>query len=259
VRVIVTANGDFSQQGNQHIAAAVGIAQNVTNAGFDLRIRNSDCAAGLVAFNWMAVLETPGVNQPPAAVRMAILPHQPFQNTCTPGDTPPDVTAPFWKPFASTPTVFLTAGNLFVRFAAPAVGIALNQQLNSFTLRARNSGILGDCMFYYAAVGQDPLGGGSNQNLFVDTGVVSAMGFNSTFVPGDTQSLPIFFNEPFLTPPIVLLTANNVDATGHIAAPVGLAQDVTPYGFNLVARNSDCAPGMAGLYWVALGCGLGCG
>lgn len=34
---------------------------------------------------------------------------------------------------------------------------------------------------------------------------------------------------------------------------VGVAQAVTPFGFRLAARNSDCMAGRSGFYWVAIG------
>jgi hypothetical protein len=243
-------------------------------------MRNSDCVPGQAAFNWMAVQETPGVNQSPVTVRMAVLPPQFFSKSCTDGDTPEDTPIKFWQAFGGTPTVFLTAGNLFVNgmvtvssgkggtrtfgaHNAAVVGVALNEQSNGFTLHARNSDCSKDvsaCGFSYAAVIVSPAGGGGgNDNLFVDTGEVTAQAFNISCVDGDTQTQTVFFTRPFLTPPIVLLTANDVGAAGHLAFPVGLAQNVTPYGFTLTGRNSDCAPGMAGFYWVALGCGQGCG
>jgi hypothetical protein len=283
IRVIVTPNGNPIST-LQHFAAPVGIAQQVTNSGFKLTMRNSDCAAGQAAFNWMAVLETPGKNQPSVTVRMAVLPSESgiLAPACNPGDTPPDVTFPFWKPFVSMPHVFLTANNLFVLEAylrnvqgghmsslslpftglAKAVGMIRSQKSDSFTLRTRNSDTaFGCCAFSYAAFLENPAGGpgGGNANLMVDTGVVDAMSFNPTGSPGDTHSQVVFFTEPFLTTPIVLLTANDAGATGHIAAPVAVAGDVTPYSFILTSRNSDCVAGQAGYYWVALGCGLGCG
>ena len=39
-----------------------------------------------------------------------------------------------------------------------------------------------------------------------------------------------------------------------VCAPVGIASNVTPYGFTIAARNSDCAAGQAGFDYVAFGC-----
>jgi hypothetical protein len=36
-------------------------------------------------------------------------------------------------------------------------------------------------------------------------------------------------------------------------AVVGIVQAVTPHGFRLAARNSDCGAGKAGFTWVAIG------
>lgn len=54
------------------------------------------------------------------------------------------------------------------------------------------------------------------------------------------------------------MTANDLKVQGHNAAVVGIAQDVTPNGFTLSARNSDCASGQAGFYWVAIGWVMDC-
>jgi hypothetical protein len=146
---------------------------------------------------------------------------------------------------------------------AAAVGIVENPTAQRFTLHARNSDCaVGDCAFYYLAIAtllDQPNGDGGN--LQVGTGEVQAMSLNAACVPGDAQTSQVDFHQPFLTPPTVLLTANDLGVAqdGHNAAAVGIAQNVTPYGFTLLARNSDCMGGQAGFYWVAIGCSLGCG
>ena len=103
--------------------------------------------------------------------------------------------------------------------------------------------------------------------LCVDSGRVPAKDFAPDDVPGDWQEWEVYFNEPFLTPPIVLLTANDLAESGQVygyAPAVGIARNVTPTGFLLAARNSQPAAGAAGLargrqerkagfYWVAFG------
>jgi hypothetical protein len=202
-------------------------------------------------------------------------------------------TVKFWSPLgtiANPPVVVLTATNAHVKPFIPfgaraldyhnaaAVGIvqtdlpSLFPPTHGFTLLARSSDCgFGGCAFYYLAHSPDPNEG--DTNLFVDTGEVSAndwpvggrgldFGPNCDRFGADTKRLSVDFTRPFLTPPVVLLTANDrgiADPTVANVALVGMAQDVTPWGFTLQARNSDCSVGQAGFFWVAVGCALGCG
>ncbi len=63
----------------------------------------------------------------------------------------------------------------------------------------------------------------------------------------------IYFTDPFLAPPVVLLTDNDPRSEGRNPAVVGIAQNVTPFGFRVAARNSDYIGGRTGFYWVAIG------
>ena len=105
--------------------------------------------------------------------------------------------------------------------------------------------------------------GAAGPNFTIDSGTVSAtqlLGAGSSFwpsgQPGDTTLFDVYFNQlNWLRPPLVFLTANTVGAENvpHNAFAVGIAQNVTTYGFKLRARNSDCASGACGFYWVAIG------
>jgi hypothetical protein len=143
-----------------------------------------------------------------------------------------------------------------------------SNNLNQFLLSARNSDCaFGVCNFNWVALSQPSAltGIGDSANVWVDTGVVSAKFFSQDCLAGDTQSWAVDFSAPFLTSPIVLLTANDIGLItqpspgDHNCAAVGIARDITPYGFTLTARNSDCSSGKAGFYWVAIGCMRGCG
>ena len=272
IRVIVTAN-DLNVPRAAHHAAVVGIAQNVTIGGFALKVRNSDCAAGFAGVNWMAVLETPGTQQKPVNLRMGVLQPQFFSSDCNSGDTR-DFAASFSSSLDSLPVVLVTANNLNVQgHNAAAVGIVMDSGIadlatKGITLKTRNSDCAaGSCGFYYAALSHDAPGRG---DLIVDTGEVYEQSFLNDCNSGDTRDWDVYFHQPFLTPPIVLVTAyhSRLD-TVHPAAAVGMARNVTPFGFTLVGRNSDCfgptglggqvIASSAGFYWVAIGCATGCG
>lgn len=78
---------------------------------------------------------------------------------------------------------------------------------------------------------------------------------------GDWAHLDVYFDRPFLTPPVVLLTARDSDGDPKLHAnPLALiAQNVTTHGFTVAARNTDTAQAEAKFHWVALGCNAGCG
>jgi hypothetical protein len=279
LRVILTPqHPDADPQG--HVPAPVGVAQRVSSMGFNLHARNSDCDGGDVGFNWLAILDTPGQQHPAPNLRMRVF--QPehlieatvFAGSCQGGDTHVSGFLPFWRPLPQDPFVLLTATNLHIvrthgfgayYHPASAVGIVQGQEKTRFVLRSRNSDCSsGECAFFSVAL--TPTGGtpaqppGDAGDLIVDTGVVSALSFAPDCRPGDTQFVAVDFHRPFLTPPVVLVTANDVGVTDpHNAAVVAMANDVTPHGFTLRARNSDCGSGMAGFYWVAFGCAPGCG
>ena len=265
-RVIVTAN-DLRVEPGEHNAAVVGLARQVTDTDFKLAARNSDCARGDAGFNWMAVLETPGedVRRVPE-LRMGVTQPKHFQPDCESGDWQAwGVT--FSSPVEGRPITLLTASNLNVTpfhtddglkyQNAAAVGIARQPASNAFTLAARNSDCAeGDCAFYHVALSEEGAGRG---DMILDSGSVGAQSFKPDCEYGDWRSWSITFHEPFLAPPIVLVTANDRNVKAGNVAVVGIAQNVTAYGFTLSGRNSDCAAGQAGFYWVAIGCGRGCG
>jgi hypothetical protein len=171
---------------------------------------------------------------------------------------------------AERPVVLVTANNLnVVGHNAAAVGIARDPDGAGFVLRARDSDCSeGESGFYYLRVAP---GRPMEANLVIDTGEVPGDTFYRDCDPGDTKSWDVYFDYPFLTPPVVFVTTNDNNVTSHNVAAVGMARNVTPYEFTLVGRNSDCAggsdrplgsssvSGQAGFYWVAIGCSRGCG
>ena len=93
-----------------------------------------------------------------------------------------------------------------------------------------------------------------------DTGQSTKQSFAAGGYHGNWEDQAVFFHEPFLTPPVVLLTAHNPSMNEQLKLAVaGMARAVTPNGFTLTARNSDSQGGEVDFFWVAFGCGLGCG
>jgi len=288
IRVIVTAS-DRGIDPGAHNAALVGVVQNQALSTFDLMARNSDCGAGQAGFHWLAVAQTPGQEQlRSVAIRMGAVQPKIFAPDCGKGigmfqalDTH-DWGVGFSPPFQRDPAVLLTAcklncpppnvgGHYFrdygglTQAGSAVVGIAQRSGVNGFNARARNS----DCgsgwsALYYVGVTQvftpaGPAFDPQTRNMVVDTGAVGSLAFEPHCKVFDWVRVDIQFSRPFLTPPVVLISANDAgERKGNVAA-VGIAADVTPWGFTLLARNSDCAAGHAGFYWVAFGCAEGCG
>jgi hypothetical protein len=155
---------------------------------------------------------------------------------------------------------------------ACAVGIARNATPTDFRIDARNSSGTerGASAFYWAAVapsdgtGQSPT---ALEDPFLAAGRVRAgFLFHPDYQQGEWQRWDVYFRRPFLTPPIVLLTANDLKQDGssvpreqRVPPTLGVAQNVTTHGFTIWARNTGEFEGEAGFEWVALGCALGCG
>jgi hypothetical protein len=278
-RVILTASDLGAEQSSGNFTAVVGIAQNVTATGFRLAARNSDCSPGVAHMNWLALLETDQPQEPVKHVRMGTLFPKRFRRDCEPGDWNTwDVR--FSQPaFAADPVIFATAADRFAEaaavyehgdfsgwvrtnYATPAVPVARKRTTTGFTLLARNPDPdEGWSNFNYLALHETvavagvPSGGGAQ--IFVDSGQVAPLWFEpcSTFSNAWNQ-WAVTFDQAFLTPPTVLVTAFHVGRSGPAVA--GMACYVTPNGFLLRARNTDCAAGEAGLNWVAFGCAVGC-
>lgn len=260
VRVIVTANDEDVPTADN--PAVVGVVWGVSKKDFTLWARNSDGETGEAGFYYMAVEE---LGKPPEGelvdLRLGILQQKSFIREGQPGAWQtwnPNFLPLF--PAGKQYAALVTGCNLNVRSSSvPAVGMSRNLDFDHFDLAARNSAACvpgprssGACAFYYVAgvegVTPDP------DRIWIDSGVVGPNPFGSSCNAGWTASWDVYFSRPFLSPPVVLLTCKDADV-----AVVGLARDVTTHGFTLAGHNSDCASGMAQFYWVAMGCGLGCG
>lgn len=210
---------------------------------------------------------------PAPSARLLTVQWELYNPNCVSGDTF-DRTLKLWgavtdNALRSVGGVFLTACDSGVTFFdfpasdllpygllpphnAAAVGIVRDATLDSegdftqFTLHSRSSDVAqGQCAFYAFAISQPETEEGRTGDagsLIIDSGTVSAtdlLGQGGSFNPsgqaGDTTpQLAVYFNQPYLTPPVVLLTANNVGAESvpNAAFAVGIAQNVTPNGFN---------------------------
>lgn len=279
--VIVTAH-DRNTDPDSTKCPVVGVARNVDENGFTLAARNPQPSGGEAALYWLALIDTPDERQPRNEIlRMGTM-------------DPKHLGTSDWVSWSvrlsqpklpEIPAVFLTASNLFAEagsfvdkvgqfsFTMPtnhnaaAAGIVREQTKWGFHLAAYNT----DCAegysnFRYLALAKVPPGitgapPGDSSDVWVDSGYVAPASFAPECQEGDWKSWYVWFDQAFLTPPIVLVTAMNVTVQPQAGNPavVGIAQYVTPNGFRLAARNSDCAGGLTGFYWVAIGCQRGCG
>lgn len=158
------------------------------------------------------------------------------------------------------------------------VGKVASSLTPGFLLYGRNAerffDLPGVCSFSYAAFTRTD--NPSSFNVFVDSGNILGLNYEQAGKLGDKhpqffdvvdKNTEVTFKKPFLTPPVVLITAFipgqgfTLDETSSSPpSPVGIARFVTTHGFTLSSRNSSgCHSGLASMGWVALGCGQGCG
>lgn len=298
VRIIITANSQ-REHPDDYTCAPVGYVQNIGPTGFDIIALNTDSQGGQAGFNWMAIAETPEpASRRIFGLRMALSHPLHFEVSATLGDWQ-IFRIPFSTPFISSFKTFpvrlltgsnhgraltmtivpdhrdLTPASLYTLFSAEpyvgeggvvgAVGVATDffqpDSNHGVTFLARNQDAFGgQCAFYHVALDGDPHDLLDPQ-ILVDTGTTpDAL---EVFSGGDLRGYRywhIYFSRPFLTPPVVLLTATDqgvvdMQPTLPPVQTIGQAYDVTPYGFTLVARDtSNLDTGKTFLHWVALGC-----
>ena len=279
-RVIITAH-DQDTDPQLPLCPVVGVARNVTETGFTLAARNPQPDGGQATLYWLALLETPGVPQ----FRNELLRMGTMDPRLLSASQWVSWTVRFSEPkLGAIPAIFLTASNLFAESGSFRSGVAF-QEYKAITYINHNAAAAGvvrepkEWAFELAAYNTDCAEGYSNfqylalakafvagvppegqTNVWVNTGWVPPKSFAPTCEKGDWNSWYVWFDQAFLTPPTVLVTANNLNvANAGNPAVVGIAQYVTPNGFRLAARNSDCGSGLTGFYWVAIGCVKGCG
>ena len=179
------------------------------------------------------------------------------------------------------PLVFATANNVGCGVSpyqpthnAATVGLVQDSRPpfspEGFRLIVRNSDVAGSCGFNWVALqqlyGATPPGPPYVANLIVDTGHFPYddpdLDFNQSGTDGDWAFGEIQFSAPFGGTPVVLISARfdfgasflpeTFEGTSS-CAPVAIAQNVTPFGFTLAARNSDTNPngGSASFDWIA--------
>jgi hypothetical protein len=243
-------------------------ARDITTKGFRLTANNVDAdAGGWMAFEWVAIEESPGERKAMPDLRTGVFSplqfapfHDSFLGTRTFHDHAFGATGLFDGLPASvhlTPTDWNTEGH-----SVPAVGIvdASQDQPSRRSFLAHNVDVTtGSCAFNWATFSldsfSDPAANKGAPERRVDTGDVAEAWFEPGGQTGDWHTWEISFNAPFRQAPVVLLTATNaVDVPIRLnATVVAVAQAVTSTGFRLAARSCDSIAGLSGFNWVAVG------
>jgi hypothetical protein len=240
-------------------AFPVCVVREVSRTGFTVAARNS-ASAGFAALNWLAIQETPGVVHDVPDFKMGIVPPLLFGPAGSHGDQG-GVPQPLTETDTTTAAIVLTASDHNVKgHSVPSVGVlksTFNQRPSSH-LAARNSDVVaGGCSFYWASFSYEShfARNGANSEPSIEIGETKDMSFQPSGRPGDWQTWDIRFATPFSESPVVLVTAKKPNGTPAELNPavVGVAQEVTPFGFRLAARNSDCFQGTTGFQWAAIG------
>jgi hypothetical protein len=241
--------------------AVVAMAWDVTRTGFTLAGRNSDIAAGQVAFSWLAVEVGSVAIGESMKVRPLALQPLPFNKAGTQGDWGT------WTPGDATPILhgdhplatLLTATDPPDDWL-PIVGVATATDL----VMARNSiGIDGGSAMNVLWI-LDTAGGG---RYLAQAGTTSAKFYNpdgefssgfhlfpdfDALLPFPWQAWFVYFPVPFVAPPTVFVTAGG-SASGGVAV-AGMVFNVNSTGFYLVSHLTDSTPGSSTFNWVAVGC-----
>jgi hypothetical protein len=283
VRVFVTAtNEDLGP--TDHHAAVVGVVDSVTNDGFDLFARSTDCASGSSSFTWLAVwgkaLDAPRrevIELRMARVQPGSLEPKGMQLSpdCTPGDTGTWPTVPFSRPIVDgqgtplDPTILLTQSHSLLLTSATfkswaaCVGMLRGDTPSGFNLTARNFDLLyGFPTYHYLALARSDQGPVQSK---VDELRVAMGEATFSLMPGGPYKSwadrPVYFDAPFITPPIILLTARSAPGMGvsDVRAFHPVASTPDQWGFTLMARSADPEFGTMNVNWLALGCGEACG
>jgi H-type lectin domain len=274
--------------------APVAVVKKVTNTGFTLWARNAMNKRGESRFAWLAVLGVPDSTEARKIIdaRLGVLQTKvlapPQKITEWPG---------VWFSDALVGTnrvVLLTAHNntgpsnwgvqwnnaaavasVYPMWGAPTTILPDD----GFTAAAINVDTDGRSGYYYAAFIEARRHAElTADDLFIDhgseKGVEDSFRYNQVTWPtppnrglkpggnsGDWLYLDVYFDRPFLTPPVVLITArdNDADVNRHFNPLIAIAQNVSTHGFTAALRNTDSINATAEFYWIAIGCQAGCG
>jgi len=255
IRVFATASRQ-NVLANNGAAPAQPVVGEISPLGFTIWARNGDIVGGQACFNWIAVSEVPDTTPSELGAVFGLLSPQYFATASKQGDwNTYSAPIPVSRQVATaTPVIVASGSNANVRVHAsasvPVVGVAAADRV-SITARNSDPGP-GLASFYY--LGFLP-GLNAPANLMVDTGRVTPLHFSVGSFKGDWQSWTINFADHFISPPVVILTADNYDGSllSYSVAAVPMANDVTSFGFTLAARNADVAAGWVSFSWLAIG------
>ncbi len=254
IRVFVSATSQGLSTTDRG-APAVPVVGEISPKGFAIWARNSDIAGGNVAFNWIAVAEVPDAPLTNASAVFGLLSQQYFSTAAKPGDwSNYSAPIPDSKRPTNPPVVVATASNANVRVhASAAVPIVGTAAVDRISVAARNSDVgAGLASFNYLAFLP---GMAAPPKLMLDSGRVAPLRFAAGAQRGDWQTWLVNFAEHFISPPTVLLSADNYDGNirSFAVAAVPMANDVTANGFTLAARNADVSAGWVAFSWLAIG------
>jgi hypothetical protein len=265
---------------------------DATGFSFALRNADPNREVDDISVDWLAVLGVPDGKPQPFDARLSVLQYKHFSGFLDRNPRWPRIwfSTPMTPAVRGTvPVVLITANNLHVPGEDnPAVVGVVRDLEDSSQLLADNiidgvsvygmavyatdlDSVGGNTGFYAAAFlpGGDPnerqpgsvkswwLDHGSETNVdryFLDTALAGVpYPVSPGGQSGDWKTVDIYFDRPFLTPPIVLATARGSTPV------VCVARNVTTHGFTIASRNTDSVSGHALFYWVAIGCVEGCG
>ena len=282
-----------------HPAAPVAVIDEVNPSGFVFHAVNVDGLDGEAGFDWMAVEEMSGPqlgHEASIDVRFGIGQPRTLGHGGAIGDWAA-YTASFGATFATgTPDELirlLTAHN-FGETAVSALAVDATQAEQDARFQITNGGVARNTV---AAVGitceqfSNPMrgmayiarsaddvdgkvgfnwlvlsGGEVNRGGMIDTGVTESWPQFYKAIPNldSWEYRTVDFAAPFDSPPIVLVTGAQrlvmpAPMPPRPVAVAGIVFNTTRFGFTIAGRNIDIGPGQTQFYWVAIGCGGGCG
>ena len=111
------------------------------------------------------------------------------------------------------------------------------------------------CAFFHPHRDRSPPMSTPLGNTVVAHGRLTAQFYAPDNLPGDWQGYPVVFQTPFPSDDVrVVATASSDGVDGGLSTvpAVPIVVGANRNGFTIVARNSDCASGSAGMHWIAV-------